>query len=700
MRKFYFLFLLSAIFLLAGCKGEEPQLALQEISLNKSKLEIEKGSTARLSVIYSPEEAEATAPEVTWESSKPRIASVDINGKVTANAVGTTTITAYCGKLYAECQVTVVNAVIPTLRVFPTSINSTETGGEWNIDITTSTEWSATASADWITLSDNKGIGDKKLTVSIAANETFENTEGEITVKAASSTVKVAVKRAGRTPASLALNPSVIEIPAAGGTAKTKVLCSIAWSVTAVDWATVSPAEGEGDTEVEITVGENSSVETLEQKLEFTNGEKKEQLTVRRLGRAPKPITVNPASIEAPATGNKYTVTVTSELDWSVQNSSSWVSTENKTANKIDIVVAPYSSARGNDTEAHLTFSNGEAETTLTVKQGKPYLTIDKQNLEISDDGGNETVKITSNVSWTASADVTWIRTSSTTGTGNYSMTIYVDATDSKSTTTGKVTITGSGITQIVTITRQGYDPYAFSIGKGRKVRIAPGNLQYQASTRKWRFAPNQYTTIGTDNDNASATYSGWIDIFTWGATGLNGIMPYSKDQYLKESGYLTGNNDWGANIIGSDPAGTWRSLTQDEWKYIIGYGSFTSYRKNSYSLSGVGTVMGVPGLIILPDHWEQPSGTTFVGGATNISQNIINNWSVWENAGAVFLPFGVHRASVSGTMTIIGTNNERGYYWTSTPGQCLLLMAAASTNFYYKEGPDSGLMVRLARDL
>ena len=707
MRKFLLL-LLPALLLLAGCKSEEPQVSLQSISLNKSKLEIETGGTARLSVIYSPEEAEQYAPEVIWESSKTRIATVDNNGKITAQNTGTTTITAYCGKLYAECEVTVVKAVKPTLTVIPATINTTEAGGEYKLNITTSYAWTATTDASWISLDTKEGIGNTEITATIAANETFEQTEGNIEIKAGSASGTVTVKRAGRTPESLALNPSVIEIPATGGTVKTKVLCSVAWSATTVEWATINPAEGEGDTEVEITVGENNSVETLEQKIEFSNGQKTEQLTVRRLGRAPKPISINPASIEAPTTGDKYTITVTSELDWTVQNSCSWVSTENKTAGKIDVVVAEYSASRGNETQAELVFSNGEAQTTLVIKQEAPYLTIDIESLEISDDGGYQTVIITTNVPWTASTDVTWLSLSSSTGLGNNYITVYIDAADSKSTTTGKVTFTGGNITKTLTITRRGYDPYAFSIGKGKKVRIATGNLQYQASTKKWRFAPNQYTTIGTSNENASATYSGWIDLFNWGATGLNGIMPYTKDQYLtstnqdfQQSGKLTGNNDWGGNVIGSDAAGTWRSLTRDEWRYIIGSGVSTSFRKNSYSLSGVGTVMGVQGLIILPDHWEQPYGTAFKGGAEDFAENVITNWSVWENAGAVFLPFGVYRGTVGGTYKILDTNNTRGYYWTASYLQGLSLLEASSTNFYSNIiSSGDGCMVRLARDL
>ena len=52
----------------------------------------------------------------------------------------------------------------------------------------------------------------------------------------------------------------------------------------------------------------------------------------------------------------------------------------------------------------------------------------------------------------------------------------------------------------------------AFSVSATKKVRFSPGNLQYQASTKTWRFAEHQYDYIGDANRNISPTYSGWID--------------------------------------------------------------------------------------------------------------------------------------------------------------------------------------------
>lgn len=59
-----------------------------------------------------------------------------------------------------------------------------------------------------------------------------------------------------------------------------------------------------------------------------------------------------------------------------------------------------------------------------------------------------------------------------------------------------------------------------FSVGDNSLVCFSQGNLQYQASTGTWRFAPNQFTCIGNNNRYISQTYGGWIDLFGWGTSG------------------------------------------------------------------------------------------------------------------------------------------------------------------------------------
>lgn len=205
-----------------------------------------------------------------------------------------------------------------------------------------------------------------------------------------------------------------------------------------------------------------------------------------------------------------------------------------------------------------------------------------------------------------------------------------------------------------------------FSVSETRRVYFSKGNLQYQASTGKWRFAEHQYDWVGNadagnvyhggvkcNNDEISDTYSGWIDLFAWGTSGwsesgANNYKPTSNssdnyDYWIGDSydNELTGeyaNADWGVyNKIGSYPSGTWRTPTMREWAYLLWN------RPKAAELKGLATVNGVRGAVILPDNWEQPQGTTFVDGehGFNFSANVYNIslWKKMEKGGAVFLP-------------------------------------------------------------
>ena len=78
-------------------------------------------------------------------------------------------------------------------------------------------------------------------------------------------------------------------------------------------------------------------------------------------------------------------------------------------------------------------------------------------------------------------------------------------------------------------------------------MRFSKGNLQFNAvqGTHKradgtyaqgtWRFAEHQYDYIGQSNDNRSATYPEWIDLFCWGTSGYNNKYPYMTSYYYAD---------------------------------------------------------------------------------------------------------------------------------------------------------------------
>ena len=77
------------------------------ITLNKNAATIYTGANETLIATVKPND---TTDTVTWTSSNTAVATVDTNGKVTAVATGTATITAQAGSQSATCVVTVTNA--------------------------------------------------------------------------------------------------------------------------------------------------------------------------------------------------------------------------------------------------------------------------------------------------------------------------------------------------------------------------------------------------------------------------------------------------------------------------------------------------------------------------------------------------------------------------------------------------------------
>lgn len=252
---------------------------------------------------------------------------------------------------------------------------------------------------------------------------------------------------------------------------------------------------------------------------------------------------------------------------------------------------------------------------------------------------------------------------------------------------------------------------------QGNQVYFSQGNLQYQASTNTWRFAENQWdyvgsqtpgndgtiggTVSGSDNINISSSYNGWIDLFCWGTSGYNHgavcYQPwsmsmthsdyYAYNNYTNNLSDQTGQADWGYNPIsnGGNVINQWKTLSINEWKYVINQRSTLSGRRYAKA-----RVNGVNGLILLPDNW---GADAYNLSHTNTAQasfysNIISStqWMILENEGAVFLPSTGyrHEAGVNA-----GVSYEAGYfcefdacfYWTDSAADTL-----ASYGVYFHE--------------
>ena len=250
-----------------------------------------------------------------------------------------------------------------------------------------------------------------------------------------------------------------------------------------------------------------------------------------------------------------------------------------------------------------------------------------------------------------------------------------------------------------------------FSVSATKQVTFSQGNLQYTQSTDTWSFAENQWDMIGTDNViggsvSSDPTYgdskvgtalADKVDLFGWSTSATNFGVSTSEDSNDYSGSFI----DWGTNQIGNDAPNTWRTLSSEEWNYLL------NSRTNASSLKGIAQVNGVNGLILLPDNWICPASVNFNSGFHSsygvdyyaaYQTFTAEQWVKLEAAGAIFLPAAGSR---------IGSNvydvQYDGNYWSATE----LNSGYAYFLYFYSGGADMspsnryrGLSVRLVKDL
>lgn len=251
-----------------------------------------------------------------------------------------------------------------------------------------------------------------------------------------------------------------------------------------------------------------------------------------------------------------------------------------------------------------------------------------------------------------------------------------------------------------------------FSVSADKQVTFSQGNLQYTQSTDTWSFASAQWEMIGTDNVTGGSVSSDPIsgdkkygdaladkvDLFGWSTNATNFGVSTSTDWV---NDYLGSFVDWGTNKIGNDAPNAWRTLSYDEWKYLL------NNRPNASSLKGVAQVNGVNGLILLPDSWTCPAGVTLKSGFHSewgveyyaaYQTFTAAEWSKIEAAGAVFLPAAGYRLGSD-----VYYVQDGGYYWSATEYNSNyayfldFVSGEAGVSFFGRYG---GLSVRLVKDL
>ncbi len=346
------------------------------------------------------------------------------------------------------CAVTEEDETRLTISV--NSISVPCTGGQYTIEVTSNTQWSVSTVGAVVSADRTSGSGNGKVTVTVGPNDSDSQTElvqisssGKFPVNAICEFVRMPYP-------SLSVERESIAAPHSGSSQVVVLKTNTKWKAeTTGDFISVSPSEGQGNTDVTITVEGNTVTQKREGSVLFSTVDAvvvTDLLVVNQT--ALSYVTPSVATIDVPREGGTYNVGVDSNVTWQVESveAAGGFAKAAVYGSGLTITVEPNS---GSARRALLTLTTVEeypATATVEVRQAPdPKISLGYYELQVPMTGGEFKVELSANTSWSAVFTESCVRSvTPSSGTGSAEITIAVKSSS------------GADVTSLVTFTTDG----------------------------------------------------------------------------------------------------------------------------------------------------------------------------------------------------------------------------------------------------
>ena len=622
---------------------QTPVVEVESVSLNKSEMTLTEGESETLAATITPENAENKS--ITWSSNNEAVATVDVNGNVTAKSAGTAVITATStnGKS-AGCTVTVEKKQIPVTEVRLS---------ESTVGIVEGSTYKLTATVLPENTTDSKNVSWSSSNSEVATVDA----NGTVTAKRAGTAVITATSTNGKT-AGCTVTVSKKEIPI---------------TEISLDKSSATLTEGETTTLVATVLPENTtyskSVSWSSSNSEVAAVDANGTVTAKRAGTAvitatstngkTAGCTVTVSRKEIPITEISLDKSSATLTEGETTTLTATVLPENTTDSKSVSWRSSNSEVATVDTNGTVTAKRaGTAVITATSTNGKTAgctVTVSKKEIpitEISLDKSSAT--LTEGETTTLTATVLPENTTYGKSVKWSSSNVAVATVDLM----GKVTAKSAG-TAIITATSENGKTASCTVTVNKKdtytgLRDVDGNWMY------------------FENGNVNSDYAGLVNYeglwfyvdngtIDWGYTGLadyNGIWFYVSGGMVdwNYTGLTYYNDVWfyvSGGMINWDYTGL--VYYNDIWFYVSGgildwdYIGLTYYNDIWFVISGGMINWDYAGLIYYNDMWFYVSGGT------------IN----WDYAGLIYYNdawFYVSGGCINWTTAIVDYNGAKFY--------------------------------------
>lgn len=322
------------------------------------------------------------------------------------------------------------------LNVSPKVFRCGSSGGEFTVEVSSNVDWNVNA-PQWITCSVTEGSNDATvtLTVSPIEGEINEMREAEVVFESPLASDRVHVVQTIDPIMGIEIMPKNLDFVCTGETKIIAVFTDDAWTASMdVDWVTLSQAEGQGDAEIRVTLGENPIYEQRQTTVLFTTAGGIQAMLGIRQEASPDPhfLEVSPLEFQFGKEGGEQEISVSCDIEWEFDLECDWLTLSQQSGvGNATVVLSAEPNVLTEPRTKFFNIKSGTLSYQLIASQApgdEPIMvSFDPDTLYVAYIGGLQTLSLTSNTTWHLQAS-SWITLLTSSGEGDASFDIAVDS--------------------------------------------------------------------------------------------------------------------------------------------------------------------------------------------------------------------------------------------------------------------------------
>ena len=339
------------------------------------------------------------------------------------------------------------------LNVTPKEFQCGDTGGEFTVEVSSNMEWTVTA-PQWITCSMMEGSNDATVTLIVSPinGEISEMREAEVLFESSFASDSVHIVQTVAPILGIDIMPKTLNFVCTGETKTVAVSTEDAWTAfVAEDWVTLSQTEGQGDAEINVTLGENPLYEPRRTSVIFTTAGGIQAMLSIMQDASPDPhfLEVSPLEFQFGSDGGQRDIIIRCDAEWEFALGDAWLSLSQElgTGNATVVLTAAPNTISEPRT-AIFEIKSGDLSYELKVTQapGENSLTVDfdVDTMFVAYTGGLYPLSLTSNTTWQLQYS-SWITVLNSSGQGDATFDLIVNSNQYPQERIGFVTAVHNG---------------------------------------------------------------------------------------------------------------------------------------------------------------------------------------------------------------------------------------------------------------